>query len=180
SVVRRLGHDLSLLLYAPKIVHRFIAPPLNPVDEAVQQNTQSAQHKIEAEAAPVKEAPVLPENPADPMEEIHPISMQEQGVAEPLSVTPVVPFSLKNVFAQVVRQAIHAANAAPSSPKPVVSSDPTRHVERSMPKLRQRAGGPTPIAPEDLPHYKPSQEGDGSVSQKMTFVPAKKDEPPQE
>ena len=79
KTIEGLGRDLALLLYAPKIVDRFIAPPPVPVQEAVKEEV------VEAPAAPAAPAPVEPppEAPApvqsfeeDPLDAIKPISVE--------------------------------------------------------------------------------------------------------
>lgn len=76
KLVERLDRDMALLIYSPKIVDRFLEPPVEvvPAPDDV------------AEGAAVADVPAAPAEPVDPPSVVQPVSQPvSQPVVEPIS-----------------------------------------------------------------------------------------------
>jgi len=112
KTVESLGRDLALLLYAPKIVDRFIAAPAPPpiVQEDVVSVANETPVEVRDELPPVAKAPepvaapaVPPAQPIapledDPLDSIHPISVERPADAVDLPEKSMIP---KDVLADM-------------------------------------------------------------------------------
>jgi hypothetical protein len=73
NLVRSLGRDLALLMYAPRIVDRIIPPSASEAVPTADKNEKKAAPTLASpRPVPVEEAPI--EMPEDPLDKIKPIS----------------------------------------------------------------------------------------------------------
>ena len=188
GLVKELGRDLALLFYAPKIVDRYIPPPPEPVvvedaaavDEVAVQDSQP-------EHQPIPEVVIQTLDVVQPVQS-EPVAPVQQDVPDPYAAPAQPDFSEKPALPDYDESldAIQPISIGGDSPEqaPPAQEESAQQVEPLPPETPAPQPTDQPPAPSDPVVQDVSKPSAHSAlddlqpvaSQKMTFVPAKKEE----